>query len=101
MGGCCLLKGSGSLICTGEQQQNLFLCTEGNAGMASGGMGDVLSDIIASLVAQGLSLEHSLCCGVCIHGEAADLAMEEGGQRGMLATDLFEFIRQLVNPSLN
>ena len=101
-GGCVLLKGSGSLICISEnKQQNLFLCSEGNAGMASAGMGDVLSGIIVSLVAQGLPLQHSLCCGVCIHGEAADLAMEEGGQRGMLATDLFDFIRQLVNPTLN
>jgi len=98
-GGACLLKGSGSLICTLEdEQQKLYLSSEGNAGMASGGMGDVLSGIVGSLVAQGLSLQQSLCCGVCIHGEAADLSMEAGGQRGMAATDLLPFIRQLVNP---
>ena len=68
--------------------------------MATGGMGDVLSGITAALVAQGLTLEQSLRCAVCIHGEAADLAMESGGQRGMVATDLFPFIRQLVNPTL-
>lgn len=100
-GGCCLLKGSGSLICTAaDQGQHLYLCTEGNAGMATAGMGDVLSGIIVSLVAQGLSLQHSLCCAVAIHGEAADMAMDPAGQRGMIATDLFPFIRQLVNPSL-
>jgi NAD(P)H-hydrate epimerase len=98
-GGCCLLKGSGSLICCSDQQQ-LFLCTEGNAGMASAGMGDILSGVIGGLVAQGLALQHSLCSAVCIHGEAADLAMEAGGERGMVATDLFPYIRQLVNPSL-
>lgn len=96
-GGCCLLKGSGSLIAAPNEE--LFLCTEGNAGMASGGLGDVLSGVIAGLVAQKLTLPQSLCCAVCIHGEAADLAMEAGGQRGMIATDLSRHIRQLVNPT--
>lgn len=103
-GGACLLKGSGSLICTdasppSSPRQQLFLCSEGNAGMASAGMGDVLSGIVGGLVAQGLSLQESLCSAVCIHGEAADLSMQESGQRGMVATDLFHFIRQLVNPA--
>ena len=98
-GGCSLLKGSGSLICCGHSEQRSYLCTEGNAGMASGGMGDVLTGIIAGLVAQGLSLEHSLCCAVSIHGEAADLVARACGQRGMLATDLFAPVHQLVNPT--
>ena len=103
-GGSCRLKGSGSLVCVeienGAQAQ-VFLSTEGNAGMATAGMGDVLSGIIAGLVAQGHSAQTSLCCGVCIHGEAADLAMAAEGERGMVATDLFPFIRQLVNPSID
>ncbi|MBT7225472.1 MAG: bifunctional ADP-dependent NAD(P)H-hydrate dehydratase/NAD(P)H-hydrate epimerase, partial [Gammaproteobacteria bacterium] len=99
-GGACLLKGSGSLICSAaNSRQSVFLCSEGNAGMATGGMGDVLSGIVGSLVAQGHSLGDSLCAGVCIHGEAADLSMQAQGQRGMAATDLMPFIRQLVNPS--
>jgi hydroxyethylthiazole kinase-like uncharacterized protein yjeF len=99
-GGACLLKGSGSLICSAENsRQKLFLCSEGNAGMATGGMGDVLSGIVGSLVAQGNSLENSLCAGVCVHGEAADLSMQADGQRGMAATDLMPYIRQLVNPA--
>jgi NAD(P)H-hydrate epimerase len=98
-GGACLLKGSGSLICTAENsRQDIFLCSEGNAGMATGGMGDVLSGVVGGLVAQGNSLENSLCAGVCIHGEAADLSMQADGQRGMAATDLMPYIRQLVNP---
>ena len=102
-GGSCLLKGSGSLLCVESEdsaQAQVFLSTEGNAGMATAGMGDVLSGIIAGLVAQGHSMQTSLCCGVCIHGEAADLAMVAEGERGMVATDLFPFIRQLVNPSI-
>jgi len=98
-GGVCLLKGSGSLICTAENsRQDIFLCSEGNAGMATGGMGDVLSGVVGGLVAQGNSLKNSLCAGVCIHGEAADLSMQADGQRGMAATDLMPYIRQLVNP---
>ncbi|MCH8265393.1 MAG: bifunctional ADP-dependent NAD(P)H-hydrate dehydratase/NAD(P)H-hydrate epimerase, partial [Proteobacteria bacterium] len=103
-GGSCLLKGSGSLVCVESEngaQAQVFLSTEGNAGMATAGMGDVLSGIIAGLVAQGHSAQTSLCCGVCIHGEAADLAMAAEGERGMVATDLFPFIRQLVNPSID
>mgnify|MGYP001200780983 CR=1 FL=1 len=99
-GGICLLKGSGSLICASENsRQEVFLCSEGNAGMATGGMGDVLSGIVGSLVAQGNSLEDSLCAGASIHGEAADLSMQADGQRGMAATDLMPYIRQLVNPA--
>ena len=98
-GGHCLLKGAGSLICIPGSPPRIKLCSEGNPGMASAGMGDVLSGIIAGLHAQGLSLEDSLCCAACIHGEAADLAAQEAGQRGLIATDLMPFIRRLVNPS--
>jgi ADP-dependent NAD(P)H-hydrate dehydratase / NAD(P)H-hydrate epimerase len=100
-GGVCLLKGSGSLICDAENPDRIFLNTEGNAGMATAGMGDVLAGIVASLVGQGMDLSNALCCAVSIHGEAADLAMELGGEKGMTASDLFPFIRQLVNPTLS
>ena len=93
-GGVVVLKGAGSLICDGQQ---LWLCTEGNPGMASGGMGDLLSGIIAALYAQGLPLATACCVGVCIHGEAADLAAC-AGERGLLASDLLPLIRRLVNP---
>ena len=101
LGGVCLLKGSGSLICDGVDSSRRFLSTEGNAGMATAGMGDVLTGIVASLVGQGLDLSAALSCGVSIHGEAADLAMEFGGEKGMTASDLFPFIRQLVNQPLS
>lgn len=96
-GGCCLLKGFGSLISDGNEQGKIYLSSEGNAGMASGGMGDVLAGLAGSFLAQGLSLTNALQAAVCIHGEAADLSMIEG-QRGMLATDLLPHIRRLVNP---
>jgi len=97
-GGHCLLKGVGSLTCAPSRLLRFKLCSEGNPGMASAGMGDVLSGIIAALHAQGLSLEDSLDCAVCVHGEAADLAAAQYGQRGLAATDLLPFVRRLVNP---
>ena len=65
--------------------------------MASGGMGDLLSGIIAALWGQGLSPAAAAWVGVCVHGEAADIAARDG-ERGMLASDLLPFIRRLVNP---
>lgn len=104
-GGACLLKGSGTLIKhspgRGEaagSDEPVQLCTEGNPGMGSGGMGDVLSGILAGLLAQGLSNADAMAYAVCIHGEAADLEAQEFGPRGLLATDLLKRVRQLVNP---
>lgn len=98
-GGVCLLKGAGSLLCYRDASgQHCELSTEGNPGMASGGMGDVLSGLIAAFVAQGLTLVDSLRCAVCVHGESADLAAAEEGERGMLATDLLAYVRRVINP---
>lgn len=65
--------------------------------MASGGMGDVLSGVIAGLLAQNLSLKNAAQQGVFCHGKAADLAAEKGGERGLLARDLMPYLRLLVN----
>lgn len=99
-GGSCLLKGSGSLIAHGAEPAKIELCSEGNPGMGSGGMGDLLAGLIAALVSQGIPLDKSLSCAVCIHGEAADLATENTGERGLVASDLLPWLRQLVNPSI-
>ena len=92
-GGVCVLKGSGTLISFDRQ---VAVCTAGNPGMASGGMGDVLTGIIASLVAQGLSMYDGARLGVQLHAQSADLAARDG-MRGMLASDLFVPLRKLVN----
>ena len=63
----------------------------------SGGMGDVLSGIIAGLVAQGLSLQEAAEQGAYGHGFAADKAVEIDGERGLLASDLLPQLRQWVN----
>jgi len=95
-GGVVLLKGNGSLV-AGEDQ--LLLSDYGNPGMASGGMGDVLSGVLGALLAQAdahdMTALESIALGVCLHGAAADLA-EQDGQRGLCATDLIPGIRALL-----
>lgn len=89
----CVLKGAGTVICS---KMGFSLCNEGNAGLASGGTGDVLTGIIAGLVAQGMDLISAAEQGVCLHANAADLAAQNG-ERGLLASDLFLHLKQLVN----
>lgn len=96
-GGVVVLKGAGTLVQAGGGRSPA-LCSEGNPGMASGGMGDVLTGIIAGLLAQGFDLEDAATTGVCLHGAAADKAACAGGERGLLASDLFGPLRHLLNP---
>lgn len=88
-----LLKGSGTVIAADSR---LYLCSGGNPGMASGGMGDVLSGVIGAFVAQGLSPERAVSMGACVHAEAADIAAR-AGERGMLASDVIEQLRSVIN----
>ena len=73
------------------------VCSAGNPGMASGGMGDLLSGTIAALIAQGLELEQAARVGVTLHAEAGDRTAAKG-ERGMLASDLLAQLRKLSNP---
>jgi NAD(P)H-hydrate epimerase len=95
-GGVAILKGCGTLVLGGDGET--ALCSGGNPGMASGGMGDVLTGVIAALVAQGYGLRESARLGVAIHAAAADKAAHEG-ERGLLASDLFAHLRHLANPT--
>jgi len=94
-GGVGVLKGSGTLV--GSADDLPALCDRGNPGMASGGMGDVLTGVIAGLIAQGLGLRTAAELGVWLHASAADRAAREGGEVGMMATDLLTHVRALVN----
>jgi NAD(P)H-hydrate epimerase len=62
-------------------------------------MGDVLSGVIAGFIAQGFDLKTAALLGVTVHSCAADIAAQQG-QRGLLASDLFDLLRQLVNPDV-
>jgi ADP-dependent NAD(P)H-hydrate dehydratase / NAD(P)H-hydrate epimerase len=95
-GGCIVLKGAGSLITKGTA---LIRCEQGNPGMGSGGMGDLLSGIIAALCAQGLEQQKAAILGVLIHATAADEAAIPYRERGLIASDLLPFIHRLVNHS--
>jgi ADP-dependent NAD(P)H-hydrate dehydratase / NAD(P)H-hydrate epimerase len=94
-GGHIALKGPGSLLQSANEITQL--CSYGNAGMATAGMGDVLSGLIGSLIAQGYDLQLASGLGVCLHSVAADMAAVNG-TTGLLASDLFPFIRKLMNP---
>ncbi len=93
--GICVLKGAGTLVAT--EGGNLWLCKEGNPGMATAGMGDVLAGVIGALLCQGLVPGDAAIAGVWLHSRAADLAAADGGERGLLASDLWGYLRRLVN----
>ncbi|GAA3549531.1 NAD(P)H-hydrate dehydratase [Zobellella aerophila] len=88
-----VLKGAGTLV---ADESGVSLCHYGNSGMASGGMGDLLSGIIGALLAQGVAAGQAARLGVCLHGLAGDRAIKDG-MVGMLASDLLPDIRRLIN----
>jgi len=94
-GGTVVLKGAGSLISSSGSAP--MLCTSGNPGMASPGMGDVLTGMVAALLGQGLEPEQAAAAGVEIHARAGDRAAE-AGERGLIASDLMFELRAVLNP---
>ncbi len=89
-----VLKGAGSLV---AGARGLGLCPYGNPGMGVGGMGDVLSGIIAALIAQGLDLQDAAELGVLAHALAGDAAAA-AGERGLIPGDLLSELRGVLNP---
>ncbi|PWK92804.1 NAD(P)H-hydrate epimerase [Fulvimonas soli] len=94
-GAVAVLKGAGSLVA--EPDGRLDVCPWGNPGMASGGMGDLLTGIVAALLAQGCSAPEAARLGVGLHARAGDLAVRGEGERGLLASDLLAPLRRLLN----
>ncbi|MEE9253296.1 MAG: NAD(P)H-hydrate dehydratase [Pseudomonadales bacterium] len=90
-----VLKGAGTLV--GDPDSRIGVCEAGNPGMASGGMGDVLSGVVGGLLAQGLSAIDAARVGVCVHACAADAVAAQAGERGLLATDLIADVRRILN----
>jgi NAD(P)H-hydrate epimerase len=90
-----VLKGCGSLVCSPDG--TLALCDRGNPGMASGGMGDVLTGVIAACLAQGLELFDAACAGVWAHAVAGDRAAQLQGETGLFATDLLPHLQSIFN----
>ena len=94
-GGSVVLKGAGSIVNCGEE--TTYICTAGNPGMASAGMGDVLSGVMGGLLAQGVSLADAAKLGVWLHARAADEAVFTQGERGLMASDLMPYLRRQMN----
>lgn len=94
--GTVVLKGCGSLIASRDK---IKICQHGNPGMATAGSGDILTGIIASFIGQGMSPELAAEIAVNVHAQAGDLAAKEG-ERGMIATDMLNCIRQIVNQAV-
>lgn len=84
-----VLKGRSTIVTNGKR---LYLNETGNAGMATGGAGDVLTGILAALIGQGLEPFEAAILGIYLHGLAGDFAAEELGRCSMTATDLVEYL---------
>lgn len=97
-GGVSVLKGAGTLVIAGHPPA--WVCDRGNPGMATAGTGDVLTGIIASLVAGGTDPLQAAAAGVLLHACAGDRA-SAAGERGLVAGDLIDELRNCVNPPWN
>jgi len=83
-----VLKGAGTVIATPDGEA--WINSTGNSGMASGGVGDVLTGVISALLAGGASPLAAAVSGTYYHGLASDWAAEHSGERGLVASDLLE-----------
>jgi NAD(P)H-hydrate epimerase len=90
-----VLKGARTVIA--HPDGTVFINPTGNPGMASGGMGDVLTGIIAGFVTQGIPVETAAHAGVYLHGAAADTLAEIIGPFGFLATEVMNAIPEQIN----
>jgi len=90
-----VLKGAGSVCATRDGK--LYINTTGNPGMSSAGMGDVLTGIIAALVAQGMTADDALLLAVHLHGAAGDELAQQNAMLGMSASEVTVWARWLFN----
>ncbi|MDA0150113.1 NAD(P)H-hydrate dehydratase [Vibrio sp. LaRot3] len=93
-GGVVVLKGAGTLV---ADENRVFVCGAGNAGMATGGMGDVLTGVIVAFLAQGLPLIDAAKSGVLAHSLAADADVAQRGMIGLSASDVIGSLRAVIN----
>ena len=93
----CILVLKGARTVIAEPDGRVAICPTGNPGMATAGMGDVLTGMIAGLLAQGLPPGLAAKAGVFLHGLAGDLGAHELGQASLIASDLLDFIPQAIS----
>ena len=87
---CTVLKGCDTVVTSPKGES--YINETGNSGMATAGSGDVLSGVIAGLIAQGFSAYDAACLGVYLHGLSGDLAQKELGAYSMIAGDVLKKI---------
>jgi hydroxyethylthiazole kinase-like uncharacterized protein yjeF len=93
-----LLKGYRSLVALPDE--GTLVCPTGGPALASGGTGDVLTGMIAGLMAQGLEPQHAAGAAVYLHGLAGDRLAERRGEAGLLAGDLIETLPEVQSSLL-
>jgi NAD(P)H-hydrate epimerase len=95
----CILKGAGTIVQKNGSHQlpSSWICKGGNPGMATAGMGDLLTGVIGAFLAQGFTSQKAAVYAVCAHAEAGDRVAIQHGQRGMIASDLLQTLRAIVN----
>jgi hydroxyethylthiazole kinase-like uncharacterized protein yjeF len=91
-----VLKGCGTVVARADGRY--AICPLGNPGMATAGTGDVLTGVIGAMLAQGLSPWEAALTGVVAHASAGDLAAEQIGQRGLIASDITAHLPAVLNP---
>ena len=87
----------GAPTVTGLANGDVWINSTGNSGMATGGMGDVLTGIIAGLMAQGVSSERAAVLGVYLHGLAGDIVAEALGMHGLIASDVLKVVPKAIS----
>ena len=97
-GGVCVLKGQNTVIASKKAK---WICDRGNSGMATAGMGDILTGVICGLWAPGMDMDAAARAGVWLHAVSGDDSAAENGPIGMTATDLLPAIRRNLNRVLD
>jgi NAD(P)H-hydrate epimerase len=93
-----ILKGARTIVAT--PKGDVFINTTGNPYMASGGMGDALSGMVAALASQGLSPTDAACAAVFLHGMSADILVRRHPMSPVSATDVIDNIREALQQTL-
>ncbi|MBE6819826.1 MAG: NAD(P)H-hydrate dehydratase [Ruminococcaceae bacterium] len=91
-----VLKTANTVVCS-KNSPTVYVNTTGNSGLSKGGSGDLLAGMTASFVAQGMEPHNAAVAAVYLHGLAADIVAERTSMRGMLPSDVLNFLPELFS----